>query len=267
MRAVDPADVVSVHDRVDRDHQRSGHRHGARDVQALCAGGDARARNDRERENDDEDPDRNVDEEDPVPVEDVGEDSAEKNTERASAGGDEAEDAHRLRPLGRLGEQRHHQRESDGRDDRGAEPLHGARDDEHLLRGRQTADRRGDGEERDAGEEQAPMPEEVAEPAAEEQEPAERDQVRIDDPRQPFVREPEVLLDRRQSDADDGHVEHDHQVAQAEDEECEPAGSGVGEGHVVSFLSQFRCLLLRRLGGAKLIGRSPEARRARRPPA
>src|SRR5215471_16499334 len=46
-----------------------------------------------------------------MPVECVGEDSAEQDAERAASGRDEAEDAHRLRPLGRVDEQRHHQRE------------------------------------------------------------------------------------------------------------------------------------------------------------
>ena len=64
-------------------------------------------RNEQEREDDDGDPDGDVDEEDPVPVEDVGENAAEKDTDRAPARGDEPEDAHRLRALGGLGEERH----------------------------------------------------------------------------------------------------------------------------------------------------------------
>src|SRR5262249_27653815 len=37
--------------------------------------------------------------------------AVQQDAERAAARGDEAEDAHGLRPLGRLGEQRHHHRE------------------------------------------------------------------------------------------------------------------------------------------------------------
>ena len=112
-----------------------------------------------------------------MPVEDVGEDAAEQHADRAAAGGDEAEDAHRLRALGRLGEERHHQRERDRRDDGAADALHGARDDEDALRGREAAGQRGDREERDAGEEEPAVAEEVAEPAAEQEEPAEGEQV------------------------------------------------------------------------------------------
>ena len=69
---------------------------------------------------------------------------------RAAAGHDEAEDAHRLRALARLGEQDHDQRERDGRDDGAAEALHRARRDEELLRRREAARERGEREERDA---------------------------------------------------------------------------------------------------------------------
>ena len=75
--------------------------------------------------------------------------------------------------------------------------------DQHLLRGREAAGERGDREERDAEQEQAPVAEEVAQPAAEEQEAAEGEQVRVHDPRERRLGEPEVLLDRRQRDADD----------------------------------------------------------------
>ena len=89
---------------------------------------------------------------------------------------------------------------------------------------------RGGREERDPEQEQAPVAEEVAQPAAEQQEAAEREQVRVDDPRERRLGEAEILADRRQRDVDDRDVEHDHQVAQAEDEQREPARAAV-HGH------------------------------------
>ena len=175
-------------------------------------------------------PTGHVDEEDPVPVERVREDAAEKDADRPAARGDEAEDAHRLRALGRLGEEGHRQRERDGGDDRAADALHGARADEHLLRGGEAARRRREREERDAEQEEPPVPEQVAEPSAEQQEAAEGDQVRVHDPRERLLGEAEILADRRQRDADDRHVEDDHQVAEAEDQEGQPACAGA---HVV----------------------------------
>ena len=53
----------------------------------------------------------------------------------------------------------------------------------------------------DPEQEQAPVAEEVAEPPAEQQEAAEREQVRVHDPRQRRLGEAEVLADRRQRHA------------------------------------------------------------------
>jgi hypothetical protein len=75
------------------------------------------------------------------------------------------------------------------------------------------------------------MSEEVAEAAAEQQEPAESDQVSVDHPRERLLGEAEVLADGRERDADDGHIEDDHQVAETEDEEREPAVAGVEFAH------------------------------------
>ena len=158
-----------------------------------------------------------------MPVEHVGEDAAEEDADRSAARGDEAEDAHRLRALGGLREERHRQRERDGGDDRAADSLHRACADEHLLRGREAARCRREREERDPEQEQPAVPEEVAEAAAEQEEAAEGDQVRVHDPRERLVGEAEVLLDRRQRDADDRHVEDDHQVAEAQDQQGQPA--------------------------------------------
>src|SRR5580700_9912038 len=66
------------------------------------------------RKNEDEDTDRHVDEEDPVPTERARKHAAEQHADRASARGNEARDAHRLRALSRLGEERHHEPERNG---------------------------------------------------------------------------------------------------------------------------------------------------------
>ena len=75
------------------------------------------------------------------------------------------------------------------------------------------------------------MPEEVAEPAAEQEEASEGQQVGVDDPRERGLGEAEVLADRGEGDADDGHVEDDHQIAEAEHEEGQPARAVVHRGH------------------------------------
>jgi hypothetical protein len=57
------------------------------------------------------------------------------------------------------------------------------------------------------------VPEEIAEPPAEQEEPSEADQVRVHDPRKRLLRETQITADRRERDPDDRDVEDNHQVA------------------------------------------------------
>jgi hypothetical protein len=88
---------------------------------------------------------------------------------------------------------------------------------------------RGGREERDAREEHALAAEQVAEPAREQQQAAEGDQERVDDPGQPGLGEVELALDRGQGDVHDRGVEHDHQLGHADDDEGQPAPALTGE--------------------------------------
>jgi len=72
----------------------------------------------------------------------------------------------------------------------------------------------GEGREREEGEaeqKEAPGTEEIAEPAAEQQETAVREQVGVHDPGEGRLREVEIAANRRQSHVHDRDVEHDHQ--------------------------------------------------------
>ena len=171
-----------------------------------------------------------------MPVEQVGQDPAEEHADAAPARGDEAEDAHRLGALGRLGEQVHRQGESDSGDDGAAEALHGPRPDQEALRGREAAADRGDREERDADQEEPAVPEEVAEPAAEQEEAAEGEQIGVYHPGQRGLGEVQVLSDRRQRDVHDRRVEHDHQRGEAQHVEREPALPAVLFVHLACLL-------------------------------
>ena len=175
------------------------------------------------RESEHRDPDRKVDEEDPVPVERVREDAAEQHTDAPAGGHHESEHPHRLRAFRGLGEEEHDQREGDRGDDRAADPLHRSRAFEHVLRARETTGERRQREERDSGEEHPPVPEQVTEPAAEQEKAAEREQVGVDHPRERGLREAEIGADRRQRDVHDRRVEHDHQVAEAQHDQRQPA--------------------------------------------
>ena len=108
---------------------------------------------------------------------------------------------------------------------RAADALDEPGGDQHPRAGGQAAGERGEDEHRDAGEEHPLAAEQVAEPAAEQQQAAERDQVGVHDPAQAAGGEAEVGLDRGQRDGHDRAVEDDHQGRRAQDDEREPARS------------------------------------------
>jgi hypothetical protein len=70
----------------------------------------------------------------------------------------------------------------------------------------------------------------VAEPAGQEQEAAERDQVGVDDPAQVRLCEVQVALDRRQRDVDHRAVERVHEHGEAHDAQRDPAAARVRDG-------------------------------------
>ena len=136
---------------------------------------------------------------------------------------DRRPDAERLRALRALLERRRDDRERGRRDERGAETLERAAADQHPRGLREAVEQRRDREDDEAEEEEPLAPEQVARAAAEQQEAAEDERVRVDDPLEVGLREPEVLLDRRQRDVHDRRVEHDHELREADEDEDDPA--------------------------------------------
>jgi hypothetical protein len=212
-----------LHDRVDAEHQRARDEQGARDVRALpeteapIAGDQARRRGAGGY------PDRHVDEEDPMPVDRFRQHAAGEQADRPTGRRDERVHADRLGLLPRVGEHRDDHAEDHGRGHRAGDALYEARGDEHLLALRAAAQQRRGREQRQAGQEHVAAADQVAKAAGKQQQPAERDQVRVDDPRKARSREPEVVLDRRKRDVHDGDVENDHQHARAQHIQREPA--------------------------------------------
>ena len=125
----------------------------------------------------------------------------------------------------RLREHRHDHAEDHGVGQRAADALDEARGDQHLLRLRHRAQGGGGGEDRQADQEDAPLPDQVARAPGEQQQPAERDQVGVDHPGQVARCKAEVVLDRGERDVHDRRVEHDHQRAGAEHVQRCPAVS------------------------------------------
>ena len=190
-----------------------------------AVGADQRAA-ERERR----DADREVDEEDPVPAQRLGEQAAGEQAERAAGDRDEDVGAHRAGALGGLRELGDDDREDHRRLGGRADALEEARADQRLLRRGDAAQQRRDRERDEAGEEHALAPEQVAEAAGQEQQAAEGDEERVDDPGQVRLAEAEVVLDRRQRDVHDRDVEHDHQLREADDDQRGPAAAIGGRG-------------------------------------
>ena len=192
-----------------------------------------RLRQESQREGKDDHADRQVDQEDPVPVERARQHAAEQDADAAAAGHHEPEHTHCLRAIDRLREEDHDQRERHCRDDGPAESLNRARCDQQSLRARQPACERRQREDRDPDQEQPAVAEEVAEPTAEQQKTAEREDVGVHDPGERRLREAEIGADRRECDIHDRGVQDDHQIAEAQHVEREPATAG-GHGRHLS---------------------------------
>ena len=77
-----------------------------------------------------DEPDRDVDEEDPAPVQRVNDHPAEQHARRPAGAADRAPDPDRAMAFGRLGESRGQDRQAGGGDDRAAEALNEAGDDQ-----------------------------------------------------------------------------------------------------------------------------------------
>ncbi len=217
-----PALLLRLHDRVDEDEEARRHRCRPGEVEALVRALVLRLRDELERRHEHRDPDRDVDEEDPRPRERVDEEPAEHEADRAAADGDRRPDAHRLRALGAFRERRRDDRERGGSYERGTQTLQAAAEDEDFRGRREAVQERRDSEDHDADEEDPLAPDEVAGAAAEQQEAAEDERVRVDDPLQVGIRHPQVGLDRRQRDVHDRRVQDHHELRHADQHEDEP---------------------------------------------
>jgi hypothetical protein len=138
----------------------------------------------------------------------------------------------------------------------GTDALQEAGADQRALIRRQAAKRRGDRENEQPEQENAPASQEVAEPSGEQQQASEHDEEGVDHPRQVALGEMQVALDRRQGDIHDCHIEHDHQLREADNRETHPAAAFDGRserggcGHLdPNWLRRIRGRGLRRIRG------------------
>ena len=179
-----PAVVRRRDDVIDAEHQRGGDQNGARDVHAVAQTQSLVLFDQPGAEDHRGDADRHVDEEDPVPVDPLGQEPAGEQTQRAAARDDQREDAHRLRALRRLLKLRDDDGDDHARGQRATEALQEAADDQVVRAlGEPGPDRR-DGEEEDPGQEDLAAPDQVTQPSRHQEEAPVGDQVGVDDPGQ-----------------------------------------------------------------------------------
>ena len=178
---------------------------------------------------DDHQADRHVDEQHPSPGRPLGEQTPEDQADGAATDRHGGVPADRADALLSVLEHGHEQRQRRGRSQCSANPLQRACSQEPAAPWGHTAEEGRGGEERDAGDEHATATEQVTCAGAEEQEAAEGQRVRGDDPREVRRREVECAGDVGQRDVHDGGVEHDHQLDGKDDREHQaPAGLAPG---------------------------------------
>ena len=182
------------------------------------------------------DADREVDEEDRLPAEQLGQDSAEQHADSRAGATDGAPGSQRVGARRALREGAHQDRQGRGRQQRGAEPLAGASGEQRRGTARERGGQRGGDEHAETGQEHAPAAQEVSGASAEEQQASEDERVARDGPADIAAGDAEALGDVRHGDVDGRDVEDDHQLRDAEQEEqlLEPSHPPTGVSGVVS---------------------------------
>ncbi|MEO9174270.1 MAG: hypothetical protein ABI317_02065 [Gaiellales bacterium] len=228
-----PALGRRAHDAEDRDDETCRHRQGAERVEVAArdrrvAQGGGIGQEAASRLEGDQRADRDVHEEDPAPVERVGEHTADDRPGAAAGSGHGAPHTERSLSLGTVAERRHENGEDARRHDRTAHALDRPRGDEKAGRRGERAGERREREHDDAGDEHPLPAEQIARTPAEQQEAAEGDGVGVHHPLQSADREAEVIADRGQRDVDDRHVEQHHELRGADEGEDHSVPTGVG---------------------------------------
>jgi hypothetical protein len=130
----------------------------------------------------------------PAPGEVLGQDPAQHQSDRAPAAHDRAVDAERLATFLGVAERGGQDRQRRRREKRPERALGGAGRDQHAEAARGTTDGRCGGEAQHTGQERDLAPEQVAEPAAQQQQAAEGERVGGHHPLPLGGREAQVLL-------------------------------------------------------------------------
>ena len=208
-RRARPAVLVAAQQREHEQEQAGGQRDLAGHVE-LAGVRVARLLDRLARDRDADQAERQVDEEDPAPVEAAGERAADERADGEGGADRSAVGGERLAALLRVRERLREQGERDGEHDRGADALRGARGVQHHdVRGRRAHERR-HGEDGETDREQPATTEAVGQRAGRQHDGGEGEGVGVDDPLQAGQARVEVGGDVGQRGVHDRDVEHQH---------------------------------------------------------
>jgi hypothetical protein len=154
-----------LHKAVHSEHARRGHEQPAADIDAVAHPEAVVVVNQGQGDDGGGDTERQVDEEDPMPAERLGQDPTNEQTDSTPGGTDEGVDAHRFGPLEGLGVEVDEDPEDHGAFDGRADALDEAGGGEQEGTVRQSAQHRRHGEEDHAGDEDLLASHQIAEPA------------------------------------------------------------------------------------------------------
>jgi hypothetical protein len=217
-----PPAVLGPGEAVDEAREAGGDDDRPDDVETVAPLGPALAHHEGGGDDGDEH-DGHVDEQAPAPADELGQHSAEHESDGGTRARDGTEDGEGGVPVtaGREGRGEH----GEGRrGEQGGEHALEAAGEDQLAPGlHEAAERRGGPEAHHADDEGALAPPEVGDAAAEQQQGAERERVGRDDPLAVLVAEAEVGLGVGQGDVDDGAVEDDDELREGDDDEHPPA--------------------------------------------
>ena len=181
------------------------------------------------RQSDDGQGDGDVQVEHPRPRRVLGEDPAEEHPGGPAGWCSRAVQREGLGELLAVAGEQHHQQGQRGRrDESGTGALDGAAGELDGGVAGGTGDNRPGEQDGPAGDEHLAGAEQVGQAAAEQQQPAERDHVGVEHPRQVLGGEAQVGLHLRQGHADDGRVHDDHELGGGDEAERPPAAVARG---------------------------------------
>ncbi len=158
----------------------------------------------------------------------LDEDSAREQADRAAARRDRGEHTEGPVALRPFAERRADQGEGGRGRDGAADALESACGEQLAGVLGEPAEQGGEREEQHAEDEDAPSAEDVAGPAAEQQQPAEGERVGADHPGQAGGGEVQGALDVRQRDVHDGDVQDHHELARGDHQQCHRVSATAG---------------------------------------